>query len=232
MADTLAIVGGTGHLGYGLAIRWAHAGAQLIIGSRDKNKAAKTVERIDQQLGKPSGIQIDDYAGAASRADIVVLAVPFHAQPAALKEIAPVLTPGKMVLDTTVPLAGYVGGRFTRTLGVWQGSAAEQAAELVPDGVKVAAAFHTVAAGVLERWPDPIDADVLVTGDDADAKRRVSDWIEKIPDLRGIDAGPLELSRVTEQMTALLISINSTYKAGGCGVRLTNLTEVKREEKS
>jgi len=139
-----------------------------------------------------------------------------------LQHVQPHLRPGITVIDATVPLAAEVGGKPTRTLGVWQGSAAEQAAELVPEGVTVAAAFQNISADVLA-GDATVDCDVIVCSDDARVRRSVMELAEKIPGVRGVDGGRLENARIVEQLTALLITINIRYKAHGAGLRITGL---------
>ncbi len=217
----VAIVGATGDLGFGLALRLAHAGLPVVIGSRDAGRAAEAAERVKQAVPDTDvrGLANPD---AAAASDFVVVSVPFASQASVLTSIADALAPGTLLLDVTVPLATAVGGRPTRTLIVPQGSAAQQAQELVPDGVTVVAGLHTVAARHLRELEHALDEDVLITGDDGDAKARVAALIRHIPGLRPIDAGRLEASRIVEQITALTIGINIRHKATA-GVRLTGL---------
>jgi hypothetical protein len=126
-------------------------------------------------------------------------------------------------VDVTVPLATAVGGKATRTLGVWGGSAAEQAAELVPKNVPVVSAFHSITAEVLRDLDKPVDCDVIVCGNSKDAKEIVMQLARKIPGARPLDGGPLENSRIVEEITALLIGFNLRYKVSGAGIRITGL---------
>jgi NADPH-dependent F420 reductase len=158
---------------------------------------------------------------ACEKADIVVLTVPFEVHAEMLKHLKPALRSGQILVDTTVPLAASIGGRATRTLGVWQGSAAQQAAELVPDGVPVVAAFHNTSADVL-RGDDSVDCDVIVCSDDREAARKVRALARKIPGIRSLDGGKLENARIVEQITALLIGFNIRHK-GHSGLRITGL---------
>ncbi|MCW3010575.1 MAG: NADPH-dependent reductase, partial [Solirubrobacterales bacterium] len=161
--------------------------------------------------------------GAAARAaELVVLAVPFRSQSEVLNNLRAHLRPGQLLVDATVPLAAAVSGRATRTLAVWQGSAAQQAAEMVPDGVRVVSAFHTVSAALLGDLAHAFDEDVLVCGDDETDKQRVIALVERIPGLRGVDCGPLEMARLVEQLKPLLTSIKARCKAQ-VGVRITGL---------
>ena len=218
---TIAIIGGTGPEGSGLALRWARAGETIIIGSRDVQRAADTATTLSKQLASGGRISGAENSAACSQADIVVLTVPFQSHAEMLKYLKPALRAGQILIDTTVPLAASVGGRATRTLGVWQGSAAEQAAELVPEGVPVVAAFHNISADLLHLTAD-IDCDVLVCSDDKEAANRVRALARKIPGVRAIDAGKLENARIVEPITALLIGLNIRHK-GHSGLRITGL---------
>ena len=218
--EKIAIIGGAGELGLGLALRWAKAGEDLRIGSRDAAKAQDAAGRIKAAVpdAKVAGF---DNVSAAAEASIVVLTVPFSGQAGILKSIKPVLK-NSILLDASVPLAAEVGGRPTRMLGVWEGSAAQQAAGLLP-GVPVVSAFHNVSAEMLHDFSLTLDCDILISGDDASAKERVSALVKLIPGLRPLDAGPLEMSRVVESMTALMISLNRRYKTHHSGIRITGL---------
>jgi len=217
----VTIIGATGDLGFGLALRLAQAGVPVVIGSRDAGRAAEAAERVREASpgADAQGLANPD---AAAASDTVVLSVPFASQASTLRSIRDALKPGTLLLDVTVPLAAAVGGRPTRTLIVPQGSAAQQAQELVPDGVAVVSGLHTVAAKHLAELEHALDEDVLIAGDDRDAKARVAALIERIPGLRPIDAGRLEASRITEQLTALTIGINIRHKATA-GIKLTGL---------
>jgi NADPH-dependent F420 reductase len=129
-----------------------------------------------------------------------------------------------MLVDATVPLAAAVSGKATRTIGVWQGSAAQQAAEMAPDGVTVISALHTISAATLSDLDATIDEDVLVCGQKRDDKRRVARIIEQVEGLRCVDAGPLEMARIVEPLTAMLIGINGRYKTHA-GIRITGLPD-------
>jgi NADPH-dependent F420 reductase len=220
--NTIAIIGGTGPEGRGLAVRWARAGLRSIVGSRDEQRARLAAHELVDRVGKGAPIEGMENTAAVAAADVVVLAVPFEAQLPTLKQVKGFLRENALLITTTVPLATAVGDRGTRTVGVWQGSAAEQVAEAVPPSVKVVAAFQNVSAALLNSG-DPIDCDVLVCGDHADAKKSVFALIEKIPGLRAVDAGKLENARIVEQITALLIGINIRHKLNFAGIRITGL---------
>jgi NADPH-dependent F420 reductase len=231
MSERIAIIGGTGDLGLGLALRWAAAGVPIIIGSRDSARAMQAADEIRERVRKvaePHGVGDISVEGkvnaeAAFASDIVVITVPFPAQGATLREIKGSLRDKTLVVDATVPLAATIGGKPTRMLGVPQGSAAEQAREIVPATNAVVAAFHNVSASALAELPHHLDCDVLVCGDDAWAKERLFPLIRFIPGLRPVDAGPLESARIVESITALLIGVNRRYKIPHAGVRLTGL---------
>jgi NADPH-dependent F420 reductase len=217
----VTIVGATGDLGFGLALRLARAGVPVTIGSRDAGRAAEAAERVRAAV---PGAEAQGLANpeAAAAADLVVLSVPFASQASTLRSLRDALRPGTLLIDVTVPLATAVGGRPTRTLIVPQGSAAQQAQELVPDGVTVVSGLHTVAAKHLQELEHALDEDVLICGDDRAAKARAAALVSRIAGLRPIDAGRLEASRIVEQITALTIGINIRHKATA-GVKLTGL---------
>jgi len=227
-ARPIAIIGGTGPAGMGLALRWARAGETIIIGSRDASRAEQAAATIRQRVGRmPSSAQVNvtglENSAACAATDLLMLTVPFAGQAALLKELKPAIRPGSILIDATVPLAASVGGRATRTLAVWQGSAAQQTAELVPKGVSVVAAFHNVSADVLNS-DDDVDCDVIVCSDDPKAAEIAMDLAARIPRIRAIDGGKLENARTVEQITALLIGLNIRHK-GHSGIRITGLPE-------
>ncbi|HEX5763401.1 MAG TPA: NADPH-dependent F420 reductase [Solirubrobacterales bacterium] len=221
--EPIPIVGGTGALGAGLALRWAKAGHPVTIGSRSAERAEEAAARIREAVpgAEVEGLQNED---AAQRGPIVFLTVPFRAQSENLNNLRGALQPGQILVDCTVPLAAAVSGKATRSLGVWQGSAAQQAQEMVPDGVTVISALHTVAAPVLSDLDAEPGEDVLVCGDRKADKARVARLIEAIPGLRAVNAGALETARIVEQLTPLLISVNTRYKVHA-GIRLTGLPD-------
>ncbi|MBI2818844.1 MAG: NADPH-dependent F420 reductase [Acidobacteria bacterium] len=220
--ERIALIGGTGDLGYGLAVRWAHAGVPIVIGSRDASRAREAAERVKAAAAANASVEGFENAEAAAKSSIVVMSVPFPAQPGILKSIKNSLK-NALLVDTTVPLAATVGGKPTRLLGVWEGSAAEQARALAPAEVPVVAAFHNLAAEALQDLGHPLDCDVLICGDDAAAKDRLVPLVKLIPGLRPLDAGPLEMARIVESITALLISINRRHKVLHAGLRITGL---------
>jgi NADPH-dependent F420 reductase len=221
LPEPVSIIGASGALGFGLAVRLARAGCAVTIGSRDAQRAEEAAVRAREVV--PDGLVAGlPNALAVARSELVILSVPFRSQSETLHNLRDVLRPGQLVLDATVPLAAAVGGRATRTLGVWQGSAAQQAQEMVPAGVTVLSALHTVSAVVLRDLDQELDEDVLLCGDARADKQRVAALIGTIDGLRCVDCGRLEMARITEGMTALMISINSRYKTHA-GVRITRL---------
>ena len=221
MAEPIPIVGGTGALGFGLALRLAAVGRQVVIGSRDAGRAEEAAAKINDQVQGASVRGLEN-AEAAALGTIVFLTVPFRAQSENLTNLSTTLGAGQIVVDATAPLAAAISGKATRLLGVPQGSAAEQAQEMVPEGVRVVSALHTVSAARLRRLDTVLDEDVLVTGDRKEDKRRVAAIVASIPGLRPVNAGALEAARFVEALTPLLISVNIRNKAHA-GIRLTDL---------
>jgi hypothetical protein len=217
----IAVLGGTGPEGFGLALRWAQAGETVIIGSRDAKRAQEAADKIKQRVGASAKISGDENQAACASADLLLLTIPFEGHATLLKQLKPAIRPGSIVIDATVPLVASVGGRATRTLGVWQGSAAQQTAELVPKGISVVAAFQNAGAELLNA-DGPVDCDVIVCSDDPNASQIVRALATKIPGVRAIDGGKLENARILEQITALLIGLNIRHK-GHSGIRITGL---------
>ncbi len=220
MSRTIAVLGGTGPEGMGLALRWARAGETVIIGSRDSKRAQEAAAKLSGRAG--ATVRGEENSAACSAADVVVLTIPFFGHVDLIKSLRKQFRPGAILIDTTVPLAATVGDRPTRVLGVWQGSAAEQAAELVPEGVAVAAAFQNVSAVLLDA-DGPIDCDVIVCSDDTRAMQVARELADKIPGVRSLDGGKLENARIVEQITALLITLNIRQKSHTAGLRITGL---------
>jgi NADPH-dependent F420 reductase len=216
--DSVPIIGGTGALGFALALRLTSAGVPVVIGSRDPARALEAAGRVGD------GAQGLVNAEAAASGPIVLLCVPFRSQSETLTNLKSVLEPGQILVDATAPLAAAVSGRATRLLGVPQGSAAQQAQEMAPDGVEVVSALHTISAPVCSDLEQELDEDVLIAGDSREAKRRVAALVRMISGLRPVDAGRLEVARYIEGLTPLLISINARNKVHS-GIRVTGLEE-------
>lgn len=214
---TVAVLGGTGKEGSGLAMRWALHGYRVIIGSRDAEKARARAVELNQQINGDYLIGLDNRA-AAAQADLVVLSVPYTAHKNTLEDVRDLLD-GKILVDVTVPLVPPK----VRTVTMPQGKAAAlEARAIVGDGVRVVSAFQNVSS---DKMGDPnaeVQCDVLVTGDDEGAKQDVIRLVEAAG-MRGIDAGPLENAVVAESLTPVLLYINQKYKVKGSGIRITGL---------
>ncbi|HZQ58867.1 MAG TPA: NADPH-dependent F420 reductase [Acidimicrobiales bacterium] len=221
MTDTVAIVGGTGPEGRGLALRFARAGVPVVVGSRDAARAAE----IAAGLAPGDGLALSGAANpdAASQADIVLVAVPWEGHERTIRDLADVLA-GKLVVDIVNPLE--FDDRGPVTIRVPEGSAAEQAAALLPRST-VVAGFHHVSAKHLVDESHPVDTDVLVCGDDRAAKDRVIALAERVPGVRGIDAGLLRMAHILEDWTSVLLSVNRGYRTSA-GIRLSDLDPARR----
>lgn len=222
--DAIAILGGTGDQGLGLALRFAKAGRHVVIGSRKADRAHAAADEVRAQV---PGANVEGFenAQAAERAGIVILSVPFEHTAPTVKGIREALAPGQIVVCMAVPLATAVGDAAVRTLGLWQGSAAELVADLVPDGVAVVSAFQNVSAHRLQQLGEPVECDVIVSGEKA-PREAVMALCRLVPGLRAVNGGPLANARIVEQITALLIGLNVRYKVPeGLGLRITGLPE-------
>lgn len=212
----LAIIGGTGNLGFGLALRFAHAGHRVTIGSRAAEKAADAAAKLNQMLGTEAIAGLDNLA-AAQAADVILIAVPNEAHEATLTVIGPAVA-GKILVDATVPLAP---GSPTKAEMPPEGSVAERTQRMLPDA-KVVAAFHHVGAKSLTDLQSPVETDVMICGNDKAAKAEVLLLMEALG-TRGIDCGPLRQAQALERITPLLIGLNIRYKKHSIGIRLTGL---------
>ena len=212
----IAVLGGTGNLGYGLAWRWARAGHDVTIGSRVKEKALNAAAELNERLGDGS-LNGADNLSATKQAEIVVLTVPFAAHEATLESIRPGLS-GQIVIDTTVPL---VPPKVAVVQLPEAGSAAVITRNILGDRARVTAAYHNVAANLLERDVE-IDCDILVTGDDLETRKEVMQLVED-SGCRAINAGKLANTAAAEALTSLLIHINKTYKTSHSGIRITGI---------
>lgn len=216
----LAVIGGTGAEGFGLALRMGVAGHHVVIGSRDASRGAEAGVRAVELLGASATVDGTGNAEAAAGADVLFVTVPFAGQAEIYRSIKDAVRPGTVVVDATSPLATAVGGRPWHVIRPWQGSAAEQAVAILGAGPRMVAGFHTIAAKELQALEHPIESDVLVCGDDAEAKAVAGELIEQIPGLRWVDCGDLSMARITETLTALLISVNRRYKLPDSGFRI------------
>jgi len=221
----IAMIGGTGDQGIGLAVRFVKAGETVIIGSRDIKKAENTVDMIKNML---DGDETRNVAGmtndeAAAEGEIALLTVPLQAQMVTLRSVKDQLE-DKIMIDATVPLDGCIGGKPTRYIEVWNGSAAERSAEFLKDkNVKVISAFNNISAASLLNITEDVECDCLVSGDDAESKKEVMALAEKIPGVKAIDCGPLENARIVEKITPLLINLNIRNRIKLAGIRITGL---------
>jgi NADPH-dependent F420 reductase len=217
----VAIVGGTGDEGFGLAVRLASSGLDVTIGSRVQDRAEEAALRARALAGDDAPVDGRENPKAVATADVVFVTVPYEGQAATYRALKEHWPPGVVVCDTTTPLATAVGGRPTHVIRPWHGSAAEQAGALLSDGVRLVAGFHSVGAEPLTNHPHPVDADALLCGDDADAKAEIGALVERIPGMRWVDCGPLTMARVLEPITAVLISVNRRYRIKDGGVRFS-----------
>jgi NADPH-dependent F420 reductase len=213
----IAILGGTGEQGPGLALRWAMAGEEIIIGSRNRERAEKVAAELNSELGQ-SRIQGMENSEAAAGAEIVVLTVPYTAHLGTLESVKAQLQ-GKILVDVSVALDPENPRRMKMPPA---GSATEEAQEFLGPATKVVAAFQNIAAHSLRDVKHHIDSDVLVAGNDAEAKKTVMALVAKMG-LHSYDVGPAESARVVEGLTSILIRLNIRYKAKGGGIRLTGL---------
>lgn len=214
---TIAVLGGTGKEGSGLALRWAHAGHRIIIGSRSPERASAAAAEINTKIGAEHATGTDNLS-AAHEANIAILAVPYAVQLSSLEEVKAALS-GKILVDVTVPLMPPAVGRVQLPEG---GSAVVKAQQLLGPDVKVVSAFQNISAEHLREIGHPIDCDVLVCGDDKDA-RAVVIALAKDAGMRAFHAGPLANSAVAEALTSVLITINRQYKIKHSGIRITGL---------
>jgi NADPH-dependent F420 reductase len=219
---TIAILGGTGDQGLGLALRFTRAGERVVIGSRKPERAEEAAARVRAAVASAK-VEGCGNPEAAKQAGIVILSVPFEHTAETVKAIRAALAPGQIVVSMGVPLATALGDSAVRTVGVWQGSCAELVAELVPEGVEVVSAFQNVSAHRLQELEHPVECDVVVSGAKA-ARGRVMDLCALVPGLRAVDGGPLANARIVESITALMIGLNIRYKLpAGVGIRFTGL---------
>jgi NADPH-dependent F420 reductase len=216
----IAVIGGTGEEGFGLALRLARAGHMVVIGSRSEERGAQAAERARELLGDDTPVDGTMNETAAAGAQLVFVTVPYAGQAAIYRSIKEHVPSGRILCDTTTPLATAVGGRAWQVIRPWHGSAAEQARALLGTGVRLVAGFHTVAAEPLRDLEHPVEGDVLLCGDDDEAKGEVGALVEQIPNLRWVDVGTLSMARVVEPLTALLVNVNRGYGLRSAGIKL------------
>jgi NADPH-dependent F420 reductase len=213
----VSILGGTGEQGPGMALRWAKAGVDVIIGSRQQEKAAKVATELNQELGQNliRGLANPD---AAAASEVVALTVPFTAHNATIASVKGHLT-GKILIDVCVPLDP---DNPRKMLPPASGSATEEAQAILGESTKVVAAFQNVSAHELRHLEHAIDCDVLVCGNDRQARQVVMQLVEQMG-LHAVDAGLAYQARVVEGITALLIGLNIRHKVKGSGIKISGL---------
>lgn len=221
MPNKVTVVGGTGDLGFALATRWARAGIAVTIGSREQTRAEAAAEKL-KDLVPDATVSGMENAAATEAGSIVLVAVPFSGMVPIYKSISDAVTPETIVIDSTVPVEASLGAKATHVFGVWEGSAAQLALAFLPKGTKMCAAFHTLSASAVADLDMPLNGDVLVCGSKA-GKLQVRELVESLPDLRYVDAGPLENARIVEPITALLIGINHRYNTDRSGIAITGI---------
>ena len=220
----IAIIGGTGDQGLGLALRFAQSGEHVLVGSRDIKKAKNAVILIKNMLNKKdlSNVSAMTNEEATTNADIIILTVPLQAQMITIKSIKDHIQ-GKIFVDATVPLEGCIGGKPTRFVDLWEGSAAERSAAFLGKEARVVSAFSNISAASLTNINHNVECDCLISGDDPEANKPVMELAEKIPGVRAIECGPLENARIVEKITPLLINLNIQNRIRLAGIRITGL---------
>jgi NADPH-dependent F420 reductase len=219
----IAIIGGTGGQGLGIAIRFVQAGEDVIIGSRTIEKAQTSVDKLKDLLSDVDNVKAAENADAAKESELLVLTVPLAAQKSTLLSIKEG-SKGKILLDATGPLESAIGGSPITYLDLWDGAAAERSAKILKD-TSVICAFNNISSAALMNFEEPIDCDCLISGDDVDSKAVATKLIEKIPGVNVIDCGPLERAKIIEKITPLLIGLNIRNKTQFGGIRITGLSK-------
>lgn len=223
----IGVIGGTGDEGFGLALRLSAAGEDVVIGSRSEERGAEASKRAAALLdsaggsGSPGTVDGTSNDRAAAACEVLFVTVPYAGQAEIYRSIASSVKPGAVVCDATSPLATAVGGRPWQVLTPWAGSAAEQAKSLLPASVRLVSGFHTVSAEPLQDLEHPMEGDVLLCGADAGSKALIGSLVERIPNLRWVDAGPLSTARIVERLTAIMVSVNRNYGLHSTGISLT-----------
>lgn len=222
----IGVIGGTGSHGGGLALRWAIAGEDVVIGSRSLDKAIKAVEKyqniVKASSGKTVKLEGRENPYAAKDCDIVVLSVPYTNQVQTLKEIHSFMDPETILIDVSVPLEWNNG--LPTPVAIPEGSCTERAASVLKDsGITVIGAFKTIGAYSLRDVLIDLKGDIFLCGEDEDAKDTVAKLVKKIKDLRALDAGPLSSSRASELMVPLLINLNKRYRSKQAYIKVLNI---------
>jgi NADPH-dependent F420 reductase len=218
----IGIVGGTGDEGFGLALRLARAGHEVVIGSRSEERGRAAADRAREALGGGGSLEGTSNDVCVADSELIFVTVPYEGQADTYRAIKPHVPPGRILVDTTTPLATAVGGRPWQVVRPWHGSAAEQADALLGRGsVRLVSGFHTISAEQLHDLAREMQGDVLLCGGDPEAKEIVGGLVEAIPSLRWVDVGELAMARIIEPLTALMVSVNRRYKLKDTGVALT-----------
>jgi NADPH-dependent F420 reductase len=222
--SAIAILGGTGDQGLGLALRFAKAGRRVVIGSRKAERAVEAAEEVRASVSGADVVGLEN-AAATRESSLIILSVPFEHSAGTVKSIKDALEPGDVLVSMAVPLATAIGDGPMRTLGLWQGSAAEMVQSLVPAGVDVVSAFQNVSSHRLRDLDNPVECDVVISGKKA-SRARVEALCPLVPGLRAANGGPLSNAKIVEEITALLIGMNIRYKLPeGLGIRFTGLPD-------
>lgn len=218
----VGVIGGTGGQGLGIALRFTQVGEEVIIGSRTAEKAENAAKEIKELLGQPdANVRGDENPKVAEEADILILTVPLAAQKATCLSIKDQAA-GKVMIDATGVLETAIGGNLTRCLYLPEGSAAQRSQGILPD-TKVVCGLNNVSNAALKNYKEPIDCDILMAGDDAEAKATAGRLIDKMEGARSIDCGPLERAQIIEKITPLLIGLNLKKTCRDAGIRITGV---------
>jgi len=220
---SIAVIGGTGDEGFGLALRLAKAGEHVVVGSRSQERGAGAAEKASGILGPDAPGRVDGTSNeqATASCDVVLVTVPFAGQAEIYRSIRDSIRPGAVVCDATSPLATAVGRPAWQVLTPWEGSAAEQAKAILKKDTRLVSGFQTISGDALQDLGRPLVGDVLLCGADAEAKETVGALVDTIEHLRWVDAGPLSMARVVERLTALMISVNRAYGIHEAGISMT-----------
>jgi len=220
---SIAVIGGTGDEGFGLALRLARAGEHVVIGSRSEERGAGAAQRAAEILGTAANGRVEGTSNerAAASSDVVLVTVPFAGQAEIYRSIRNSIRADAVVCDATSPLAVAVGRPAWHVLTPWEGSAAEQAKAVLKKDARLVSGFQTISGDALRDLERPLQGDVLLCGGDAEAKATIGALVEKIEHLRWVDAGPLSMARIVERLTALMISVNRAYAIHDAGIAVT-----------
>lgn len=220
----IAVIGGTGDQGLGLALRYAKVGEDVVIGSRKAEKAENAVAEIENLLGHSvKNLEGMSNPDAAVVSDVLILTVPLQAQKPTLDSIKEYVD-GKIIIDATAPLNSNIGGSPMEFIEVWEGSAAERTAAILKGkDVAIVSAYSNISSSSLMNHEKDIDCDCLVCGNNDEAKLKAMELINKLPGVKAIDCGDISRSRIVEKITPLLIGLNIKNRTHYAGIRITGL---------